>query len=178
VSHGDTTLRFDLTGARPAPPTLMLRIAAAYAGSRSTQYKQWVETGSGQNFDAVWKEVAPHSFTYDLSTGSRAVVIGRRRWDFVPRSGWRVSRTVPSAGFVPPWGTEGQLTNVHVLRTTPRTLTVAFFGASKTYPAWFTVTVDRRTLRPLSVRMTAAAHFMSSTYYSWDQPLRVRPPAV
>ena len=46
-----------------------------------------------------------------------------------------------------------------------------------TTPAWYTVTLDRRTLRTLDVRMTAAAHFMDNRYSAFDGPRRIRPPS-
>ena len=45
-----------------------------------------------------------------------------------------------------------------------------------TVPAWFEVTLDRRTLRTLDSQMTAAAHFMHDRYVRFDEPLRIVPP--
>jgi len=45
-----------------------------------------------------------------------------------------------------------------------------------TVPAWFEVTIDKRTSRPLVVDMTAAAHFMVRHWGSFDEPLTITPP--
>jgi len=44
-------------------------------------------------------------------------------------------------------------------------------------PAWFTVAIDRATYRPLRLRMTAAAHFMTHRYLEFNRPLTIEPPA-
>ncbi len=176
VAHGEQVLRFDLGARRPVPPDLLPRIRAAYAGMTSTVYKQWTETGSGRGFSVVWREAVPHRFSYRISGGAQAVVVGRRRWDRQPGGAWEASLTTRSEAFVPPWGNTGRLANAQILREGPRTLTLAFFGASRLYPAWFEVTIARRDYRVLSLRMTAAAHFMVSRYLAWSSPVVIRPP--
>jgi hypothetical protein len=176
VRHGERVLRFDLGEHRPAPPQLLPRMVTAYAGLTSTVYKQWTETGDGRGFSVTWREAAPHSFSYRIEGGAEAIVRGTRRWDRLPGRGWQVSRTARSAGFVPPWGNSGRLANARIVREGPRTLTVSFLGASRIYPAWFEVTVAKRDYRLLSLRMTAAAHFMVSRYLAWNAPLEIRPP--
>ena len=59
----------------------------------------------------------------------------------------------------------------HVLTVTT---TVSF--ADPTIPAWFTVSFDRRTLRPRVLHMTAAAHFMVGRYLTFNRPRTIRPP--
>jgi hypothetical protein len=61
-----------------------------------------------------------------------------------------------------------------VLSQTSTTTTVSF--VDPTIPAWFTVSFDRRTLRPRVLRMTAAAHFMVDSYRSFNEPRAIRPP--
>jgi hypothetical protein len=43
--------------------------------------------------------------------------------------------------------------------------------------AWFTIEVERATIRTLELRMTAQAHFMHEVYGPFDSPLRIVPPA-
>jgi hypothetical protein len=43
-------------------------------------------------------------------------------------------------------------------------------------PAWFTVVLDRQTLRTLDLRMITTAHFMHDVYGPFNQPFRLRPP--
>jgi len=45
-----------------------------------------------------------------------------------------------------------------------------------TTPAWYAVTLDRATLRPITVDMTATAHFMRDRYVSFNAPRQIRPP--
>jgi copper transport protein len=177
VEHGDTVLRFDLGARRPVPRDLLPRMRAAYAGLTSTIYKQWTETGSGRAFAVTWREGTPHRFSYRIDGGAEAIVVGQRRWDRAPGQEWEATSTARTPEFVPPWGNSGRLANAQILREGRRTLTVGFLGASRIYPAWFEVTVARRDLRILNLRMTAAAHFMVSRYLAWNEPVEIRPPA-
>jgi hypothetical protein len=61
-----------------------------------------------------------------------------------------------------------------VLAQTPSTTTVSF--VDPTVPAYFTVTFDRKTLRPRVLHMTASAHFMTDTYLGFNAPRAIRPP--
>jgi hypothetical protein len=64
--------------------------------------------------------------------------------------------------------------NAHLLRRTRGTLLVSFLVPG--VPAWFTVRLERRTLLPRTVDMTATAHFMHHTYFGFDAPRRIFPP--
>jgi hypothetical protein len=55
---------------------------------------------------------------------------------------------------------------------------VRFSLYEPTTPAWYTVTLDRRSARMLEVDMTATAHFMQDRYTAFDAPLRIRPPVA
>ena len=68
----------------------------------------------------------------------------------------------------------GHFTNAYLLGATRSTYVVAFFKPIG--PVWFTLRLDRRTLRPRSLRMTAAAHFMTHRYTRFNAPARIRPP--
>ena len=59
--------------------------------------------------------------------------------------------------------------------TMDRALQFAF--ADPSVPAFFTLTLDRRTLRPRVLHMTAAAHFMTDRYVGFDVPVEVSPPS-
>ena len=50
---------------------------------------------------------------------------------------------------------------------------VRFSMFEPTTPAWYTVTLDRATLRTLTVSMTAAAHFMRDRYVAFNAPRRI-----
>jgi copper transport protein len=176
VAHGGRTLRFDL-GLRRAAPRIVGRIDRAYQRLHSTVYRQRIVTGLGPKLDVLWTEVAPDSFSYRIAHGAEAVVIGKRRWDREPGRHWRASRTPITMGPKPVWGGGGRITNAHVIREGPRTTVVSFLGANRQYPAWFTVVMDRETMHLLSVKMTAAAHFMHVRYLSSNAPIKVEPPS-
>jgi hypothetical protein len=53
---------------------------------------------------------------------------------------------------------------------------VRFSMFEPTTPAWYTVTLDRATLRTRSVAMTAAAHFMLDRYVAFNAAPRIKPP--
>ena len=55
---------------------------------------------------------------------------------------------------------------------------VRFSMFEPTTPAGNTVTLDRATLRPVTVQMTAAAHFMRDRYVAFNAPRRIRPPVA
>jgi len=66
--------------------------------------------------------------------------------------------------------------NAQLVAETKKTYTVSFLDPNPGYPAWFTVVFDRRTLYPMRVQMTAAAHFMHVRYVSWDKSIKLHPP--
>ncbi len=43
-------------------------------------------------------------------------------------------------------------------------------------PAWFNVSIDKKTLRTLKLSMIAAAHFMHHVYGGFDEPQSIEPP--
>ena len=51
---------------------------------------------------------------------------------------------------------------------------VSFFDPKT--PGWFTILVDKATMRTVDMRMTATAHFMHDSYGSFDAPISITPP--
>jgi hypothetical protein len=51
---------------------------------------------------------------------------------------------------------------------------VSFFDPKT--PAWFTVVLDRQTLRTLDLRMVTTAHFMHQVYGAFDATPAIRMP--
>jgi hypothetical protein len=99
-------------------------------------------------------------------------VIGARRWDRVRGGPWDETSYPETRQPTPIW--EGPVSNEYVLLRTPRDVTVTFLN--RRVPAWFTVRLDRRTLRPIELTMTATAHFMRHRYFGFNAPRRVSPP--
>jgi hypothetical protein len=124
-----------------------------------------------------WQEGAPDRFAYRIPGGAAGIVIGSRRWDRTkPSSPWIESTTSPTRMPSPIWGSE--TTNAHVLGTGTldgrRVVTVSLLARS--VPAWFTIDLDAGTLRPLSMQMTAAAHFMHNAYTGFNSGAKISPP--
>jgi hypothetical protein len=169
VRHGGRTLRFDL-GLRQPAAALLARIERTYRRARSLEYTQRTDSGLGPTVVAHWTEIAPNSFAYRIVHGAQAIVIGNRRWDRDPGKPWKASKTPESNAITPPWGNGHPLANAHILQRTPRRVVLSFLGADRSYPAWFTATIDPRTSRIQSIDMNAPSHFMHSTYSAWNQP--------
>ena len=116
--------------------------------------------------------MAPDRLAYRIKGGYAAVIVGGRRWDRAPGGRWIESQqTVRLRQPVPVWQSAK---DAHVLGATATTWRVTFFDPRT--PAWFAISVDKRTLRTLDLRMTTTAHFMHERYGPFDAPLVVKPP--
>ena len=121
---------------------------------------------------STWRAVAPDRLAYRIKGGYAAVIVGGRRWDRAPGGRWIESaQTVRLRQPVPVWQSA---TDAHVVGATATTWHITFFDPRT--PAWFAISVDKRTLRTLDLRMTTTAHFMHERYGPFDAPLRVTPP--
>ena len=120
----------------------------------------------------TYRFAAPDRMSYRIRGGPAGIVIGRTRWDQVaPGKPWIRSGQDPLHEPTPFWTT---VSNAYLLRRGPSTYVVSFLDRS--IPAWFTTTIDRRTYRTLTLRMTASAHFMRHRYGPFNAPLSIRPP--
>jgi len=170
-----SSVEFPLPSHWPAPEAaaLVRRATRAYRRLRSVAYVERLSSGPGVKVISTWTQVAPDRFQYTIPKGPAGIVIGKTRWDKTTPSGsWIKSSLQPLRVPAPIWGKHP--TDVRLLRSTRSTREVAFFDRS--LPAWFTIRFDRRTLHPISLEMTAAAHFMRHRYLSFNKPLRVQPP--
>jgi copper transport protein len=170
-----SAVRFELPANWPAPQAdaLVRRATAAYRRLHSVSYVERLSSGPGVNVVSVWKQVAPDRFQYTIPKGPAGIVIGKTRWDKTsPSTSWIRSSLQPIHVPAPIWGKHP--TDVRVVGKAGGAWVVSLFDPS--LPAWFTIRFDRKTLHPVSLRMTAAAHFMRHEYLSFNQPLRVEPP--
>lgn len=168
------SLPFVLPARWPAPSatTLVRRATAVFRGLRSLVIDERLASAPGNAVHTRYEIVAPDRLRYVLDTGPAGIVIGGRRWDRDARGApWQPSAQEPLRLPVPFWRA---WRDAHLLAATPRELVVSFLDP--TLPAWFTVRLDRRTLRTLDLRMTAGAHFMHHVYSGFDRPLRIEPP--
>jgi hypothetical protein len=124
----------------------------------------------------TFRIVAPDRLTYVTSAGSRAVVIGGKRWDAQGKGPFvRSTLTpleLPGSEWGPRWLNARSLGSTTVGGRRARVL--SFFDPQ--LPAWFELAVDPATGRPLTLKMTAAAHFMHHRYTDFNEPIRIVPP--
>jgi uncharacterized membrane protein len=171
VTHGGRTVRFDL-GVRTPAAEFVAHATRTFRALETVRYEETLTAGFAATVRTTWTEVAPDRLAYVIAGGARAVVIGDKRWDFAPGDEWRRSQSVVLPMPTPTWGSV--VSNAHVVRAAKKTVVVSFLEPRS--PAWFTVTFDRKTFRPLTLQMTAAAHFMHQRYTMFNAPLRIVPP--
>jgi copper transport protein len=151
---------------------LVRRARTVYRALRSVSYRERLASDVTHALVAQWTLEKPNRLEYSIAGGAQGIVIGTRRWDReTPTGRWVESAQTPLPQPATQWT---YAANAYVLSETPTTTTVSF--VDPTIPAWFTVSFDRRTLRPSVLRMTAAAHFMVDRYRAFNAPPSIRPP--
>jgi copper transport protein len=154
----------------------MARATQVWRGLRSLSYVDHLSSGPGEEVTSYWEIVAPDRLAYQVVRGSEAVIIGGRRWDKPPGSTWTESpQDPPLSQPLPFWVSvrDAHLLGAASVAGRPVWL-VSFFDPAT--PAWFEVSLDKKTLRTLSLRMTTTAHFMHDTYSSFDRTPAITPP--
>lgn len=172
-------MRFALPEHWPVSAAPLLRGAErVFSELRSVVYSERLSSGRSST-TSVWRAESPDRLSYRSDSGNAGVIVGRRRWDLVVGAGWRRGIQNPPVDVpAPPWGAGAY--DVALLgggRIGGRDV-VRFSMFEPTTPAWYTVTLDRATLRPVTVQMTAAAHFMRDRYVAFNAPRRIRPPVA
>jgi hypothetical protein len=172
VSVGSRTLVFRVPAAARPAARIVARATRAFRNLRSVDYLERIASSPRDKVVARFTLERPNRLEYRIRGGADGIIIGPRRWD---RS--RGGKWVPSAQDVTPqpepiWA--GHATNAYLLETTPTTYGVSFFKPAG--PVWFTVRLDRRTMLPSSLRMTAAAHFMTHRYLRFNAPPSIKAP--
>jgi hypothetical protein len=169
---------FDFPSTSRPAAAVVARAARVTRRLRSLVYVESLRSGPTGGLLTTWRLRAPSEVTYDIRGGASAVIIGRTRWDRDrPGARWRRSQQIPPLRVPQPaWGDTA--VNARLLgtgRVGARPVWIVSFVNPRT-PAWFTAWIDRRTYRPLRLKMTAAAHFMHHRYIEFDRPLRITPP--
>jgi copper transport protein len=160
--QGAPPVRFELPKRWPPPPGSALAEGAmqAYLALRSVVIDEQLSSNPELTLHTRFTFEAPNRFTYRIRGGPAAVVIGARRWDQAkPGARWVETDASPSKQPTPAWR---RATSARLLAPNR----VAFYDP--TIPAWFDVTVDPLTARPVRLHMTAAAHFMRHRYSAFD----------
>ena len=165
--------------ARTQPASdLVAKARRAYASLRSLVIHERLASSPRNKITTTWRIVAPDRLTYVTSAGSRAIVVGARRWDSdgtqpLVRSAQVPPLELPGSQWGPRWVDARSLgwTNVGGRRAR----VVSVFDTR--LPRWFELAMDPRTHRPLTLKMTAAAHFMHHRYTDFNRPIRIEPPS-
>lgn len=157
----------------PRPATaLVTRATAAFRRLRSVDYLERLASSPRNRVVSAFTLEAPNRLEYRIRGGASGIIIGSQRWDRAPGGKWQSSTQEPTPQPEPIWA--GHFTNAFLLHTTASTYVVSFLKPIG--PAWFTVTLDRRTLLPRTLHMTAPAHFMTHHYTRFNAPRVVKPP--
>ena len=159
--------------ARPTPaPALVARATRRFRALRSVEYVERLASSPRDKVVSDFTLESPNKLEYRIRGGASGIIIGSRRWDRALGQRWVESEQTPLPQPEPIWA--GHFTNAFLLRTTPKAYVVSFMKPLG--PTWFTLRLDRRTLRPDDLRMTTAAHFMTHRYLRFNAPPRIRPP--
>ncbi len=161
----------------PAKPrtanALVARATRNFRALRSVDYAERLASSPRNRVVADFTLERPNRLEYRIRGGAAGIIIGPRRWDRVRGGRWMPSPQEPTPQPEPIWAA-GHFTNAFLLETTPSTYVVAFMKPIG--PVWFTIRLDRRTLLPRELRMTAASHFMTHRYTQFNAPARIRAP--
>jgi hypothetical protein len=173
-----TRWRVALPAAWPPRDAAALLVAAgkAWRALRSLSFHERLGSGLHLTVTSDWRIQAPDRLAYTIVGGGAGVIIGDRRWDRQPGSAsWTPSPQQPVTQPIPFWVSA---TDAHVLGTATvqgrPVWRISFFDPGT--PAWFTVSVDRATMRTLDLRMVTTAHFMHDVYGSFNAAPPVEPP--
>ncbi|MDX6621077.1 MAG: hypothetical protein QOK36_3463 [Gaiellales bacterium] len=169
---------FPLPHAWPVAASAALkRVERTLRSSPSIVYREHLASAPGHAITSLWRIIAPNRLAYTVDNGSAGVVIGSRRWDRDAAGGpWLRSSQEPLHLPALPWGARVQ--NVFLLDPPVgrqgQLIRFALFDPAT--PAWYEATVDARSDRIRSVRMTGASHFMRDDYLAYDSAAPIRPP--
>lgn len=171
-AYPDSTAAFTVPRSWRPAGAIVRRATSAFRRARSVVFDETLASQPGTRIETRWILAAPNRLSYAIRGGGSGIVIGTRRWDKAPGSGWTPSPQSPLPQPTPTWGPPQ---DANVLATHGATAVVSFFDP-RLY-AWFTLTIDRRDNRPRTMRMTTAAHFMTQRYLAYDAPVRISAPA-
>jgi copper transport protein len=156
----------------PSADVIVRRLRMRYRALDSVTYDERLASDPSHRIVTRWRLERPNRFTYSIAGGPDAIVIGPRRWDRdTSRARWVES---PQSLLPQPATQWTYAANAHVLAQTRNSITVSF--VDPTIPAYFTVMLDRRTLLPRVLHMTASAHFMTDRYVGFNEGSAIHPP--
>ena len=180
VRNGPSPTRWRVALPAVWPPrdatALLARAGKAWRALRSLSFHERLGSGPHETVTSDWRIQAPDRLEYTIVGGGAGVVVGGHRWDRQPGSArWVRSPQQPLTQPLPFWVS---VTDAHVLGTATvqgrPVWRISFFDPGT--PAWFTVLVDRATMRTLDLHMVTTAHFMHDVYGSFNATPPVEPP--
>jgi hypothetical protein len=164
---------FDLPASAPSATATLRRFQRTYRALAGVTYTEHLASSPAHAIDSRWRMERPDRMSYVLAGGGGGIVIGTARWDQnTTRAPWVRSSQTPALH--QPSTLWEHATNAHLLSVNGRWETISF--ADPELPAFFTATIDRRTLRPRVVHMIASAHFMTDRYSSFSPAREIRAP--
>ena len=181
IGRGAGPRRFEFVLPRAWPHTdasaLVSRSGRVWRNLTTLVWRERLASDSRHAIRTVYRVAAPDRLSYQVAGGAAAVVIGHRRWDRdTPTDSWqRTTQQPPLRQPAPFWSS---VRNAHIVASPTirghRAWRITFFDPRT--PAWFTVVLDRQSLRTLELHMVTTAHFMHDVYGPFNEPLRLRPP--
>ena len=172
VSVSGRPVAFRIPASWPSAEGLVRRATREFRHLRSVAYVERLSSGPGVRLLTHFRLEAPDRLSYTIRHGGDGIVIGTRRWDRSAGGRWSESATPRLPQPIPIWGLSPA--GARLLGETRHVAVVSF--VDRAVPAWFTIRLDRRTLRPRSLQMTAAAHFMIHRYTGFNDVPPIRPP--
>lgn len=178
LGHVPSTVRFPFPSRWPPRPaaTIVRQATDVFSHLRSVTIDERLGSSATAVTHAHWRLEAPDRLTYAIVGGSQAVIIGNRRWDRDPGQRWVASPQTPVPQPTSAWGSaprraallgSGRVDGRAVWR-------ISFVKPG--VPEWFTLAVDKQTLRTLELRMIAPAHFMHHVYGGFNDQPQIHPP--
>ena len=156
----------------PDGTSVVRRATRTFLGLETLTTDDLLSSGIGRTLHTHWTLAAPNKLKYQIVNGPAAVIIGDTRWDkTAPGEKWIKSAQTPIHQPVPFWVT---WRNAHIVGETPSSYHVTFFDPKT--PGWYDVVIAKSSLRTLSMRMQAAAHFMRQHYGNFNAPAHIAPP--
>jgi copper transport protein len=165
--------QFDVPSHAPPAASTVRRLQQAFRALPAVTYIEHLASSPTQGIVARWRLERPNRLSYAIAGSAGGIVIGTRRWDKSSARGpWVPS--VQSRALPEPDTLWERATNAHLLSVSGRWETVSF--ADPGIGAFFTLTFDRRTLRPRVLHMIAVGHFMTDRYVGFSPAREIRAP--
>ena len=171
------SVRFDLPARLPPLADRLYRAGRArMLGLTSLQMHETLGSGLASPIVSTWSFAAPDRMSYAIAGGSKAVVIGTKRWDWADGN-WTPSTSSPLRLPAYPWQVVRRARLVGSARVDGHSVRVlAAMSPGVEFPTWFLLYVadDGHVVR---MKMLTTGHFMVDTYRAFDHAPAIRPPA-